>query len=308
MAVDLAIICVAVLVAAVLMKRACDRREFERHTITPEALFALLASDRDALLVDVRQPLDLLGDSVIIPGSRRFSPREVRENPSLLPKDKDVVVYCICPSDKTSRSILRRAMAFGFLRIKFLKGGLDGWRAKGYPVEPYEKSFRLDSDQCSLKSAIRCILLFLLFLPGARVHADATLLIESPINFLGHVSSTGHAALLVDDLCSDDHIHMRWCGAGEDGAVISRYKGINGYDWLAMPPGPYMFAVDSTDEIPATASIAEAGACARNIGQNTPEASNRTRRETAGFNFSARPTVDGSSASICIRPQPRMSG
>jgi hypothetical protein len=107
------------------------------------------------------------------------------------------------------------------------------------------------------RSAIRRVLFCLLFLPGIKVYADATLLIEAPINFLGHVSSTGHAALLVDDLCSDDHIHMRWCRAGEEGTVISRYKGIDGYDWLAMPPGPYLFAVDSADEIPATASIAE---------------------------------------------------
>lgn len=63
--------------------------------------------------------------------------------------------------------------------------------------------------------------------------------------------------MLVDDLCSDDHIHMRWCRTGEDGAVVSRYKGIDGYDWLAMPTGPYLFAVDSPDEIPATVSIAE---------------------------------------------------
>ena len=97
----------------------------------------------------------------------------------------------------------------------------------------------------------------MLFVPGLKVHADATLFIEAPINFLGHVSSTGHAALLVDDLCSDDHIQMRWCRAGEHGEVISRYKGINGYDWLAMPPGPYLFAVDSPDEIPTTVSVAE---------------------------------------------------
>ena len=263
MAVDLAIICVAVLAAAVLMKRDRDRRDFERHTITPEALYALLASDRDVLLVDVRQPLDLLGDSVVIPGSKWLSPREVRENPSLLPKDRDLVVYCTCPSDKTNRAVLHRALALGFLRITLLKGGLDGWRAEGYPVEPYEKPFHLESDQRSqlakpaLGSAIRHVLFCLLFLPGIKAYADATLLIEAPINFLGHVSSTGHAALLVDDLCSDDHIHMRWCRAGEDGAVISRYKGIDGYDWLAMPPGPYMFAVVSTDEVPATASIAE---------------------------------------------------
>ena len=110
----------------------------------------------------------------------------------------------------------------------------------------------------SSASAVRCICILLLLLPGLRVHAAVTLFIEAPINFLGHVSSTGHAALLVDSLCSDDHIHLRWCRSGEVGAVISRYKGINGYDWLAMPPGPYLFAVDSPDEIPETLGIEEA--------------------------------------------------
>jgi len=33
-----------------------------------------------------------------------------------------------------------------FLRIKFLKGGLAAWKAKGYPVEPYnEQPFHLDT-------------------------------------------------------------------------------------------------------------------------------------------------------------------
>jgi hypothetical protein len=119
-------------------------------------------------------------------------------------------------------------------------------------------------------STMRRLLLLLLFLPGAPGRADVTLLIEEPINFLGHVSSTGHAALLVDGLCSDDHIHMRFCREGENGAVISRYKGIDGYDWLAMPPGPYLFAVDSADEVPATASIAEVNRLRRNYRANHP--------------------------------------
>jgi len=105
----------------------------------------------------------------------------------------------------------------------------------------------------SVMSNARGILISLLFLPGLRAHADVTLLVEAPINFLGHVSSTGHAALLINDLCSDNHIHVRQCRADEDGAVVSRYKGISGYDWVAMPPGPYLFAVDSADEVPETA-------------------------------------------------------
>src|SRR5580698_2070046 len=108
------------------------------------------------------------------------------------------------------------------------------------------------------KSFMRCLVLLTVFLSAeVKARADAWLLLEDPINFLGHVSSTGHAALLMDGLCSDDHIHMRLCRGDENGSVVSRYKGINGYDWLAMPPGPYLYAVDSDDEVPRTVSIDE---------------------------------------------------
>ncbi len=144
-----------VLLTVVLAKRKRERREMERYSITPEALHALMASKQDVLVVDVRQPLDLLGDSVIIPGALWLAPDEVRANPSLLPKESDLVVYCTCPSDKTSRIILRRALVMGFLRIKFLKGGLDGWRTKGFPVEPYTKPFHLDSGSSNHLAAAR---------------------------------------------------------------------------------------------------------------------------------------------------------
>jgi rhodanese-related sulfurtransferase len=135
----------ALLLAAGLVKRVRARREMEQHSITPEALHNLMVSSHDVLVVDVRQPLDLLGHSVIIPGARWLAPREVLNDPSLIPRDKDLVVYCTCPSDKTSRAILHRALAMGFPRIKFLRGGLAAWKAKGFPVEPYEKPFHLDS-------------------------------------------------------------------------------------------------------------------------------------------------------------------
>ena len=56
MAVDLMIICVAVLVATALVKRIGDRREMGRQAITPEELQALLASNIDVRVADVRQP------------------------------------------------------------------------------------------------------------------------------------------------------------------------------------------------------------------------------------------------------------
>jgi rhodanese-related sulfurtransferase len=114
-------VCAAVLLAIVLANRIRDCREMERYSITPEALHALMASEQEVFVLDVRQPLDLLGDSVIIPGAQWIAPEEVRANPSLLPKGRNLVVYCTCPSNKTSRIILHRALAMGFVRIKFLK-------------------------------------------------------------------------------------------------------------------------------------------------------------------------------------------
>jgi rhodanese-related sulfurtransferase len=139
------IVCVALVAAGTVVKYARDRDQFERHSITAEDLHRLLASHRDVALFDVRLPLDLFTDSVLIPGAKRVDPEEVIANPALIPKDRDLIVYCTCPSDKTSRAVLRRALAVGYLRVKFLKGGLEGWKARGYPVEPYEKAIRLAS-------------------------------------------------------------------------------------------------------------------------------------------------------------------
>ena len=143
----LSVIGIAALVTSLVivrrMKRLQDQREMERHSITAEQLHALLASNQEVLLFDVRQPLDLLAYPEIIPKAQRVAPNEVLERPSLIPKEKDAVVYCTCPSDKTSRTVLRRALALQFFRVKFLKGGLAAWKAKGYPVEPYQEIFHL---------------------------------------------------------------------------------------------------------------------------------------------------------------------
>jgi rhodanese-related sulfurtransferase len=124
-------------------KNQREQREMEQHSITSEQLHELLASNQELLLFDVRQPLDLLAYPEVIPRAHRIAPNEVIENPSLIPQEKDVVVYCTCPSDKTSRMILRRALKLHFSRIKLLKGGLEGWKAMGYSVEPYKEVFHL---------------------------------------------------------------------------------------------------------------------------------------------------------------------
>jgi rhodanese-related sulfurtransferase len=135
--------------AVIWVRRIKARREIERLSITPEALHELIVTQHDVLVLDARQPLDLLADSEIIAGAQRISPQDAIENPSLIPADKELVVYCTCPSDKTSRAIALKAQAaapnLDINRVRFLKGGLAAWKAKGYPVVPYDKTFHLDT-------------------------------------------------------------------------------------------------------------------------------------------------------------------
>ena len=120
MATVLVLICVVVLaisLATILWKkRNRDQlRTMEQHAISPEQLYSLLGSRQDVALFDVRQPLDLLAHSEIIPGAR-IPPVEVLAVPSLIPKDKEAIVYCTCPGDKTSRAVLRRALDLQFFQ------------------------------------------------------------------------------------------------------------------------------------------------------------------------------------------------
>ena len=139
----------ALLISAIALfvsfKRRRDRNEIDRYSISPEELHALLGSGQPVLLFDVRQPLDLLVHSQIIPGSQRIPPDDVLANPKLIPAGQDAIVYCTCPSDRTSRRILRRALALNLLRIRFLRGGLEAWKQRGFPLEVYDKPFRLDN-------------------------------------------------------------------------------------------------------------------------------------------------------------------
>jgi len=94
----LATICVGAVCLGIVIwfKRERALQEMEQHSITPEALHALLEANKEVLLFDVRQPLDLLASYEIIPNAKRVPPKEVLENPSLIPREKDSVVYCTC--------------------------------------------------------------------------------------------------------------------------------------------------------------------------------------------------------------------
>jgi hypothetical protein len=92
------------------------------------------------------------------------------------------------------------------------------------------------------------LLLCLSVLPQA--HADATLLLEEPYGHFGAFTATGHAAVYLDRVCAETPVQLRRCNPGETGVVISRYNKIAGYDWIAIPLVPYLYAVERPEDVP----------------------------------------------------------
>src|ERR1700757_3307702 len=87
------------------------------------------------------------------------------------------------------------------------------------------------------------VVLLLLALGQLRAHASATLFLEEPYSYDGTFAGTGHVAVYLSRVCAETPIKLRRCSPGEQGIVLSRYHGIAGYDWLAMPLIPYLYAV-----------------------------------------------------------------
>ena len=97
------------------------------------------------------------------------------------------------------------------------------------------------------------LILFTTF-AGSRAYAGETvLLLEEPYGHFGGMNPTGHAAVYLSEVCANTPTQLRHCEPGETGVVLSRYNSIEGYDWLAMPLIPYLYAVDDPSQIPDTA-------------------------------------------------------
>lgn len=88
-------------------------------------------------IVDLRHPLDYLPDPRVLPGAIRISPSDLVEQSKVLPRDRDVVLYCTCPSEETSARVAKQLLRLGIYRVRPLRGGFDGWKAAGLPLKAY---------------------------------------------------------------------------------------------------------------------------------------------------------------------------
>jgi hypothetical protein len=82
-------------------------------------------------------------------------------------------------------------------------------------------------------------------------HAQAALLMEEPYGFFGALNPTGHNAIYFERVCAETPTSLRRCHAGELGSVLSRYQGIAGYDWIAIPLIPYLYSVEDASQVPS---------------------------------------------------------
>jgi len=81
-------------------------------------------------------------------------------------------------------------------------------------------------------------------------HAQAALLMESADGVARIFDPTGHEALYFARICAATPTRLRRCNPGELGAVISRYKGVGGHDWMAVPLLPYLYSVADPRAVP----------------------------------------------------------
>lgn len=101
----------------------------------------------------------------------------------------------------------------------------------------------------SYKSFVFCSAL-LLALGASCVWGQAALLVGEPYSYDGTFAGTGHTAVYLARVCAETPFELRRCEPGEKGVVISRYHGIAGHDWIAVPLIPYLYAVRRPEDIP----------------------------------------------------------
>ncbi len=90
----------------------------------------------------------------------------------------------------------------------------------------------------------------LLLSAAPRSRADVAVLLEEPYSYDGALAGTGHTAVYLTRVCAVTPTVLRRCQPGEAGVVLSRYHRIAGYDWIAVPLIPYLYAVEKPEYIP----------------------------------------------------------
>jgi membrane protein DedA with SNARE-associated domain/rhodanese-related sulfurtransferase len=115
-------------------RRRMVLRELVSARLEPEDLKKQLDSGEQVYIVDLRHPLELLPDPFTLPGALHFSPEALAARHLEIPRDRDVVLFCTCPSEATAAKTAMTLHKLGIERVRPLRGGYDEWKRLGFPL------------------------------------------------------------------------------------------------------------------------------------------------------------------------------
>ena len=119
-----------------LIRRSMVLRRLIASRLEPEELKKLLDCGEPVYIVDLRHPLELLPDPFTLPGALHISPDALTARSDEIPRDRDVVLYCTCPSEATAAKTAMTLHKLGIERVRPLRGGFDEWKRLGFPLDP----------------------------------------------------------------------------------------------------------------------------------------------------------------------------
>jgi membrane protein DedA with SNARE-associated domain len=132
----------AILVVAIIgffIGRVYRRRMVLKNLVAsrlePEELKTQLDAGEQIYIVDLRHPLELLADPYTLPGAYHFSPDALAARHLEIPRDRDVVLFCTCPSEATAAKTAMTLHKLGIVRVRPLRGGYDEWKRLGFPLD-----------------------------------------------------------------------------------------------------------------------------------------------------------------------------
>ncbi len=116
------------------------RRKFLRNLriarITPEELKEIIDQGKDVVIVDLRDALDFDAQPETIPGSIHMDAADLEEAHELIPRDREIVLFCNCPNEVTAARLALLLRRKGITKIRPLAEGYEGWRSRGFPMGP----------------------------------------------------------------------------------------------------------------------------------------------------------------------------
>jgi membrane protein DedA with SNARE-associated domain/rhodanese-related sulfurtransferase len=130
---------VGIMLAAFVGWKWVQRRRFFRRLrmarISIGELKRLIDDGANPVLFDVRTETSRQRDPQRIPGAIAFDVAQLDAVVAALSGDRDVILYCNCPSEASAARIARLLMDRGVRSVRPLAGGLQAWVDAGFTAE-----------------------------------------------------------------------------------------------------------------------------------------------------------------------------